>query len=484
MTDFLLAVISFIIVLGPLILIHEFGHFIALRLTGVTVLEFGIGFPPRAAKLFERNGTEYTLNWLPIGGFVRPLGEDFVKPVGEKATEKERAAFLKRTEVEARQMEAVRKAGRKTKSLMEATPWQRIFFLVAGAGANFIGAFAILVIAALLGQPAPAVVVLGTAPKSPAAAAQVQNYDLLLAIDSKPIKGSKEVEPLLNAAAKKPVTLTLKRDGKVIQVKLEPATQSFEAAAGVSVKLIAKRSPAAEVLQLGDTIRQAAVKDESDKPLTTPTTENLKKYVENNAGKLIVLTVERAGVTQEIEITPRTNPPRDEGPLGVVIEPVTYDTHFGLGVGDHDSAQIVPANLSDAISGGMRQTLDTVGRVAMAPIEIIRGVLPAEQARPVSIVGISQIGAEFLGRSLQERQPYPILNFAAVISIALGVTNLLPLPALDGGRILFVIIELIRGKPIDQEREGMVHLIGLMLLLGLTAIIILNDLINPISIPR
>jgi RIP metalloprotease RseP len=91
--DFLLAVLSFVIVLTPLILIHEWGHFIACRLTGVTVLEFGLGFPPRAAKLFERNGTEFTLNWLPLGGFVRPLGEDFVRPVGEEATERERQAY-------------------------------------------------------------------------------------------------------------------------------------------------------------------------------------------------------------------------------------------------------------------------------------------------------------------------------------------------------------------------------------------------------
>src|SRR5688500_7057740 len=94
MNEFLLAVISFLIVLGPLVLIHELGHFIAARLVGITVLEFGIGFPPRAVKLFEQGGTIFSLNWLPIGGFVRPLGEDFVKPVGESATEAERKAYM------------------------------------------------------------------------------------------------------------------------------------------------------------------------------------------------------------------------------------------------------------------------------------------------------------------------------------------------------------------------------------------------------
>src|ERR1700712_5735902 len=155
MSDFVLAVIAFIIVIGPLILIHELGHFFAARLVGVTVLEFGIGFPPRLIKLFEQGGTEFTLNWLPIGGFVRPLGEDMIKPADEKSTEKEREAFEKQQA----ELEQLGKKRVKTKSVMEAGPWQRIFFMAAGAGMNFVGAFLILVIAGMIGRPAPAVVI-------------------------------------------------------------------------------------------------------------------------------------------------------------------------------------------------------------------------------------------------------------------------------------------------------------------------------------
>jgi len=89
---------------------------------------------------------------------------------------------------------------------------------------------------------------------------------------------------------------------------------------------------------------------------------------------------------------------------------------------------------------------------------------------------------QVIQQSLDVGQAYPILGFAAVISIALAITNLLPIPALDGGRILFVLIEILRGKPLDPEREGMVHLIGLVVLLGLSAILIVNDLLNPISL--
>src|SRR5258708_36459385 len=96
MTDFLLAVIAFLIVLGPLVLIHEFGHFIAARLVGITVLEFGIGFPPRARKLFEQGGTIFTLNWLPIGGFFPPLCDEFLQPPRPPATAQEQPPLQRR----------------------------------------------------------------------------------------------------------------------------------------------------------------------------------------------------------------------------------------------------------------------------------------------------------------------------------------------------------------------------------------------------
>src|SRR5262245_2525979 len=158
-----LAIVAFLIVLGPVVLIHELGHFLALRAIGVTVLEFGLGFPPRALKLFERGGTIYSLNWLPIGGFVRPLGEDFVKQVGDEVIDQDRVAWEKR------QDELVEQGKKrvKAKSVGEANPWQRIVFLGAGVVFNLIGAFLIMVLVALIGQPvfkSATVAVLGFAP--------------------------------------------------------------------------------------------------------------------------------------------------------------------------------------------------------------------------------------------------------------------------------------------------------------------------------
>src|SRR5690606_30013344 len=94
--DALSAIVAFGLVLIPAIIIHELGHFLAAKAVGITILEFGIGFPPRMAKLFTRGATEYTLNWLPIGGFVRPLGEDFVSTASREQVEKDRQELKER----------------------------------------------------------------------------------------------------------------------------------------------------------------------------------------------------------------------------------------------------------------------------------------------------------------------------------------------------------------------------------------------------
>ncbi len=94
--DALSAIVAFAFVLIPAIFIHEMGHFLAAKAVGITILEFGIGFPPRMLTLFTRGETEYTLNWLPIGGFVRPLGEDFVRPVAQEEAARDRKQLEER----------------------------------------------------------------------------------------------------------------------------------------------------------------------------------------------------------------------------------------------------------------------------------------------------------------------------------------------------------------------------------------------------
>jgi regulator of sigma E protease len=114
------------------------------------------------------------------------------------------------------------------------------------------------------------------------------------------------------------------------------------------------------------------------------------------------------------------------------------------------------------------------------PVQIIRGLLPADLARPVGPVGVGRLVGDAVQYSLASGWWFPVMQIMGTLSVALAVTNLLPLPALDGGRILFVILEGIRGRRVDPAKEGMVHLIGMLLLVALMLVITWQDLVSPL----
>jgi regulator of sigma E protease len=212
------------------------------------------------------------------------------------------------------------------------------------------------------------------------------------------------------------------------------------------------------------------------------TVEQLQQLTQANLGEEVTITLLRDGETTDITLVPRVDPPEGQGAMGIVIQAAFHDTGAGVIYQEGPEQRAV---VSRSFGDSVRYSVDTmgwvVGNIIRLPSELIRGRLSAEEARPVSIVGISQMGGVLLDQSIQEDQPVFILNFIALISVALGLTNLLPIPALDGGRILFVLIEIVRGRPIAPEREGLVHLVGLVLLLSVTVVFILNDLFNPIT---
>jgi regulator of sigma E protease len=349
-SNILWAIGGFFIVLTPIVLIHELGHFWAAKLSKIRVEEFGFGLPPRAVKLFERNGTMYTLNWIPVGGFVRPAGEDNPDVPGGLAAASKKA---------------------------------RLFVLAAGSGANFISALFFFWLALVLGSPA--VMVDGINPGSPAETAGLQSGDVILEID-----------------------------GRMV---MNPNT--------------------------------------------------LINTIYDRAGTAVELLVVRDGERVEVTATPRRAGEYDaatEGPLGI-----------GLAEGP-----VVRRNPLEAVSGSVEFMWEYISLYGRLPSMLINGEITPQEARPVSIVGISQIAGEAAESSASGRTLYPLLMMASFISVALGLTNLLPIPALDGGRILFVLIEAVRGRRIEPEREGMVHVIGMLVLLVLMAVLIVQDIINPI----
>lgn len=347
------AIAGFFIVLTPIVIIHELGHFWAAKLSKIKVDEFGFGLPPRMFKIAERNGTVYSVNWIPVGGFVRPAGEDDPGVAGGLASASKKA---------------------------------RLFVLGAGPGANFIFALFLFWLALVIGPPA-------------------------IAIDD-----------------------------------VKPGSPAMQAG------LIA-----------GDTILQVNGKKVDSSGV-------LVNSVYENAGKPVELLIGRDGQEMNLTVVPRLPgefDPAVDGPLGV-------------GLTNAVGGERISTSPIEAIGGSFRFMWQYISVYGRLPSMLLSGEITAKEARPVSIVGISQIAGQAAESSATSGNVYPLLSIAAFISVALGLTNLLPIPALDGGRILFVLLEAVRGRRIEPEREGMVHLIGMLVLLGLMALMIVQDVINPI----
>lgn len=357
--SFLWAIGGFFLILTPIILIHEYGHFIAARLSNIRVEEFGLGFPPRALTLFERNGTIFSLNWIPVGGFVRPAGEDNPDIPGGLASASKRA---------------------------------RLFVLAAGSLANFILAFVLFTIMYMLPQPVfneAQVMVSGVAVGSPAEQAGLQDGDIFVSANGVPIAGDFDV---------------------------------------------------------------------------------LITEIKANLGQDVALEMLRAGEPFAAVLVPRLPgeyDPSREGAVGVLL-------------GHPETGEILSQSLPSAAVDATLTIWNIVYSTVRMPIDLIRGQVAPEEARIVSVVGISQMAGQATQRTVDTGDLTYIISLAGVISVALGFTNLLPIPALDGGRIIFVLIEAVRGRRIEPQYEGMVHMVGMALLLCLMFILIAQDIFNPL----
>ena len=349
MADFLL----FVVVLGTLIIGHEFGHFLVAKACRVKVDEFGLGFPPRLATLFTAAGTRFTLNAIPLGGFVRPAGEDDPSVVGGLAGSPKRV---------------------------------RTAVLLAGPAANVVLAFIAFTAAFKFAAPdSERVLVTGIAAGSPAATSGIQTGDVIISVDSEPITGF-------------------------------------------------------------------------------PT---LQKAISDRLGLPVVLGLSRNGQSLTVSMTPRQNPPQGQGPLGVTTGNPTKATTWG-----------------QSLSFGVGSLGFQVSELAHLPARLIRREIPADQARLSGLKGMYDMlsWAGEVDRSSQ--RPFLTLNLIGLISTGLALANLLPIPALDGGRLMFVLVEAILGRRISPRYEGLAHAVGFALLIALMLYVNLQDFINPIALPH
>lgn len=224
---------------------------------------------------------------------------------------------------------------------------------------------------------------------------------------------------------------------------------------------VAPSSPAAEHhLQSGDLIVSVE---------GTPIDgfDTLQRVVADNAGHPTTLTIERDGVTQTVTLTPRSNPPEGEGSIGILLGNPTK-----------------PVGLFEAVRQGWDSTWLQFSELLRLPARLIQGQVSPQEARVSGFKGMYDMLSWAGEIDRNSQRPFLTLNLIGVISAGLAIANLLPIPALDGGRLMFVFIELVLGRRISPEREGLAHLIGFAFLLLLMVYINLQDFVNPITLPR
>ncbi len=520
-----LTIIVFVLILSLLIFVHELGHFLTAKKAGIVVEEFGIGYPPRAVKLWQDEGkitldghdfiigrktkvprtlqtgsevyvetaprpdgqmevtrievidpkkrpegdtrptalveglekpTEYTLNWIPFGGFVKMLGEEDPSAPGSFASQSKRVRFM---------------------------------VLVAGATMNLLTAIVIFTVMFMTGQPEPVgpTFITEVIPNSPAEAAGLQPGDQILQVDDVKIETATDLVEYTRDHRGVEVTLTILRNGRQGQIRIVPRRNPppGEGAMGVGiytqyaqlrVNSVTPGSPAeAAGLHPGDILFQV-----DGNLLEVPA--GLVSYLREHSGRAVMLTVQRgaARLTTMLKPDVAALPPADT-PLDTAFVQSIPALRAALEA-DFFGQRIVKESPPRALLMGVSATAGIVVQTFTVPIAVLRHIIPAEQARPVGPFGIYQITDTAVDVSRETNLIYPILFVAAILSTALAVTNLLPLPALDGGRILFIIVEAIRGKRIAPEKEGAIHFIGLALLLMLMVIISYYDLTNPIDV--
>ncbi len=374
------------------------------------------------------------------------------------------------------QSEIVERGIENPKSVFQASPWERIFFMAAGPGINFIAALVLFIVVALVGQPygRADVTIYDIDPDSVAASVDLQPEDVIVAVNGETVESASEFNRLIEENVDQPIALVVNRDGELIDMTLAADAASTRNVDRVYILGVREDSPAeAAGFETEDLI--VAV-DGTD----IESVSQLQSITRAHEGQEMVVTVLRGAERLELPVTPTND--GEAVRMGINITAAEQAAIGVVAVNRDEETYTRALPLGEALTTGVDEFVRMHRLMGEFVVDVINGDIGAEGARPVSPVGIGQIGGPIVDQSLDEGEIYPIVLFAALISISLAITNLLPIPGLDGGRILFVIIELVRGKPMEPEREGMIHFIGVMLLLGLILFTVVNDIVNPIDL--
>ncbi len=420
MIDFLMNALKIIFLLGFLVLIHEGGHFLVAKLCKVKVNEFAIGFGP---TLFSRKkgDTKYALHLIPLGGFVSMEGEE------------------ERSDAEG--------------SFSNTSISRKIAIVFAGGAVNILfGLFVYFILIASLGKFSTNIVE-STLDNYAAQMVGIMPGDKIIKIDHYKVRNSSDINEYLATINEKEVTLEIERNNQVVDISLKPTsiekkdigiyfTKQKNENLSPIIAGVEEDSPAQKVgLQEGDRIiriNQTSI----DKDLY-----QAMELIQNSKTDTIILEIQRDNQILEYTITPN----------------IVYTHYLGVIFKQADN------NLFNNIYYGLLDTGDFVVSILDNLKQLFTGKVSANQM--VGIVGISDIVVSTSG-------VYEYIYMLALISLSLGLTNLLPFPPLDGGKIVIYLIEAIRRKPMKEKIEINLQMIGFAILIALSIYVTYNDILR------
>lgn len=429
-----MTVLIFIASILVLVGVHEAGHFLAARAFGVYVREFAIGIGPTLLST-KRKSTKYSLRLIPIGGYVLMAGED----------RRETGDAIPADQI-----------------LYNKPPYVRAIISLSGALCNIALAL-VVTLAVVWASNLQVLQVADVIPGSPAAAV-LQPGDRIVAIDGRTIYTTDQITKAIRRAGASPIDILVKRSGATRHVTAVPRYSEDASRYEIGVYFGAS-APTNEVVRLEPTapLYAAGVKDGdrivavNGKPVGTETALIVALEAAFESSDAVTLEVARGEERLSVSLV------RQDRTANTVVDGATF---ADLGVEYHRPG------FADGLALGVRQFASYVTLLAQSIRGIIGGSIAAKDAiqGPIGIAKVVRQGFD-LGFLV-------FLQILAFLNLNLGLINLIPFPALDGSRVAFALYEWVRGKPIPPEKEGIIHAIGFVILIGLMVLITYQDILR------
>lgn len=441
-------IVAAIFLLGPLIAIHEFGHYWVARKLGVKVLVYSIGFGPTLLKwTSKKSAIQYQLSVLPLGGYVKMLDER----EGNVSAEDLPYAFNRQA------------------------PWKRIAIVAAGPLINLIFAVLLFWILFLPAQEQLNTRVGKVLPNTPAATVQMQVGDKIVAVDGTQTSTWEKLSYALVSRVGETgnIQVQVEREGQLktfelpIQTFLKDQSQSPLDVLGfvpyrpeipaIAYKLSADGAAIRQGMKAGDKI--VAINDVKMKDWF-----DVVDVVQKSPEKLLSVDILREGKPVHLEVMPQGK--RDN--MGNVTGLLGVEAHTGKVTIPAAYKQTIQYNPAEAFVVAIEKTGQLSGMIFNSMVKMVRGLIGLDNlSGPITIAKVAGQSAEMGWKTF--------ISFMALMSVSLGILNLLPIPMLDGGHLVYYIIEAIRGKPVSEQIQLVGLKIGMLLLGSMMVIAIFND---------